>query len=134
MSLHEFIFSNRRWHRLSRHLCFWLGWLWYSILIPINAVSRIDWSFVRFQFQKAIIYRMVPLLIFCYVITYLLVPRFLPKRKYKQFIVFFVLFAAFFHLVNYIWFFVGVNLAHLNGQRHWTTFALIWNSLYSNLN
>src|SRR5690349_17011849 len=97
MSLHDFIFSNNRWNRVSRHLVFWAGWFLFSGIVQIsfNTTNAKDpltniWDVIFFQFIRSFA-RFPSILIFSYLVVYFLAPRFLLKKKFVPFAAWFFL-------------------------------------------
>ena len=79
---YNFIFSNHISFRLSRHLIFWLFIsVWYILLCGFPFFHR------NFSIVLALLYSRLPVCIIAtYVTLYFLIPRFLFRKKYKQFI------------------------------------------------
>ena len=140
MSLHDFIFSNDRRNRLSRHLCFWLGWLLFSgigqLTISVGGVRlhRII-DIILFQVIRSV-HRLPAVLLFCYVTVYFLMPRFIPKRKYKEFVLSLLLFTVLLYIFTFLWFSVSINVLHFNSymKNGWSLYVRLFNSFYSNIN
>lgn len=134
MSLHDFIFANNGRYRLTRHLCFWLGWILFSISaqttnVPLNS----NVSLLEFQALKTA-NRLVPQLVFCYVLVYGLVPRFIPSRRYRQLVAAFLGFCAVYYLFTNAWFFFTVNILRIHGHNGWLFFSRAFNSFYTIVN
>jgi len=95
MKLPAFIFSNKWQYRISRHLSFWAArilFLTTSIVARDGAASfafNIDQASQRLKFTVSIIF--VCEVGFCYILTYVLAPRFLLKGNYLWFGLFFFL-------------------------------------------
>jgi sensor histidine kinase YesM len=107
MTVHDFIFSTNRWYRLSRHLCFWLGWFLFSGTvqmtrlapgIPVDLLNIISQQFMRS------LNRFPGIFLFCYFVVYIFVPRFTKNGKLRQFII--VLLSSFLllYLATFVWF------------------------------
>ena len=140
MTMHDFIFANDRRHRLSRHFCFWVGWYLFSgfVQISFNANDSIApkglTDIILFQLSRSGS-RLLGIALFCYFITYFLVPRFTRTGKFKQFIVFFFLSTLSLYVISYGWLFLFVNILHTNRfTRNWPTYIFLFNSFYSNIN
>ena len=104
MTMHEFIFSNDRRIKISRHLLFWTGWFLYMVCTQVRNASPEDIgmkNFIVYQLATSL-NRLILQIIFCYIVVYFLVPRYLQKKKYGQFIVLFTLFLFFYILFTYI--------------------------------
>ncbi|MBA3673509.1 MAG: histidine kinase [Chitinophagaceae bacterium] len=91
MNWHEFVFSEKKIYRLSRHIVFWLAWLFYlfssKYLLPqpfsktrearyvaLNSVDLVQLLLILFIHILA-----------CYAVIYYLLPRFLLKARYFLF-------------------------------------------------
>lgn len=134
MGLHDFIFSDDRPLRFARHLCFWLGWALFSISaqatnVPFNS----NVNLLEFQALKTA-NRLVPQLVFCYVVVYVLVSRFIPSQRYGQFITSFLLFTVTFYLFTNAWFYFTVNILRIHGHNGWLFFSRVFNSFYTIVN
>ena len=94
MTMHEFIFSNKRSVKISRHLLFWTGWFLYMVCTQVRNQSPevIGMkNFIVYQLATSL-NRLLLQMIFCYTTVYFLVPRYLQKKKYVQFTVVLLLF------------------------------------------
>lgn len=89
MSVHSFIYSNNPRYRLSRHLIFWLVWIFY--LLFIISQKRNFSEFIVYYIIEMLIATSVDILL-CYSVIYLLLPKFLIPGKYT---IFFVLLGLF---------------------------------------
>ncbi len=141
MSLHDFIFSNDRRHRLARHICFWVGWFLFSgvaqlrftehdrATLSLGEVAEI----IYFQILRSVV-RLPSIFLFCYLTVYFLVPRFAIKAKFKQLISGFLLSI----LVLYPITFASAYFAHMLHINpflgHWPMYLYFFNSFYSNIN
>ncbi|WP_052272880.1 sensor histidine kinase [Flavihumibacter solisilvae] len=97
MSMHEFIFTERKPAKYYRHLCFWLlhsaFWLIWATVFFFDFKSFIQWSLKsQFQFQVFIAIALT------YSVTYFIIPKYFMTKKYR-------LFAA--------WMFAALLLAYL---------------------
>lgn len=104
MTMHEFIFSNNRRRKVARHVIFWSGWLVYMICTQVRNASPDDIgmkNFIVYQFATSI-NRLLLQMVFCYVLVYFLVPRYLQTKKYGQFTVLLLLFLVLMYWVTYI--------------------------------
>ena len=86
MNLHDFIFSNKRSLRLSRHLIFWLLW-WMYFAATYYYYLQVGLQKIDFGKLTSILLINSFLLVFvhacaCYIFIYILLPRFLLKAKY----------------------------------------------------
>ena len=140
MTMHDFIFTNDRRHRLSRHFCFWVGWFLFSGFVQIsfnandsNAPGNLT-DIILFQLSRSGS-RLFAISLFCYFITYFLVPRFTRRGKLKQFIVLLFLSALSLYVISYGCLFLFVNILQTNRfTRNWPTYVFLFNSFYSNIN
>jgi len=110
MTFYEFIFSNKKLHRLSRHLVFWVVYAIYFWAQSINPMNYNEF-FVLLPYKYAFInfYCFIPLCILSvYLFIYILLPAFLKKRRYALFSLTFFSWFAFAILLNY--FFAGIFL------------------------
>lgn len=104
MTMHEFIFSNNRRIKIARHVIFWSGWLVYMICTQVRNASPDDIgmkNFIVYQFATSI-NRLLLQIVFCYVLVYFLVPRYLQTKKYGQFTVLLLLFFVLMYWLTYI--------------------------------
>ena len=102
MRMHEFIFSNRLYHRLVRHTAFWVVcWIFFlgSYFFPTNCFP--GW---KLQGEHVLIYKQLGFfqfsilslmlssrniifqMIFTYIIIYFLMPKYLIREKYWAFV------------------------------------------------
>lgn len=103
MTMHEFIFSNNRRIKIARHVIFWFGWLVYMICTQVRNASPDDIgmkNFIVYQFATSI-NRLLLQMVFCYVLVYFLVPRYLSKKKYGQFTFLLLLFFVLIYWLTY---------------------------------
>jgi len=107
MNLHDFIFSNNRWYRISRHVCFWVGWFLFSGTVQITRLVpglRDDLLGIMDQQFMRSLNRFPGIFLFCYFVVYFFMPRFTKNGKLKQFII--VLLSSFLllYLATFVWF------------------------------
>src|ERR1700722_6571375 len=103
MSMHELIFSENRRTRIARHLIFWIGWYSYMVCTQVRnqAPQNIGMkNFIIYQLGVSA-NRILLQIIFCYMLVYFLVPRYLPKKKYKAFAASLVLVVFCFYWITY---------------------------------
>ena len=136
MSLHDFIFSDNPRYRVSRHLCFWLGWILFSGIAQFTTTGRgahPDFDLLRTmygQFLRAL-NRLPGIFLFCYIVVYFLVPRFTRNGKVRQFIIVLLFSFLLAYLATFLWFrYARVDPA----VNHWEQFAFFYYSFYSNIN
>ncbi|HET9746952.1 MAG TPA: histidine kinase [Chitinophagaceae bacterium] len=134
MSLHDFIFSNHWRYRVSRHLCFWLGWFLFSGTVQVTifggGMPTDLWDMIYSQFLRSL-NRLPGILLFCYFVVYFLVPRFTRKGKLRQFIIVFSLAALLLYLVTFVWF----RYARIDpAVEDWPQYAFFYLPFYSNIN
>jgi hypothetical protein len=140
MSLHDFIFSNDRRHRLARHICFWVGWYLFSGFVQISfnvndaqAPKSFD-HLIRYQVSRTSV-RFLPVFLFCYFITYFLVPRFVKTGKFRQVIALFFLSIPSLYAISFGCLFLNANVLHLNPYNlNWSNYIFFFNSFYTNIN
>jgi sensor histidine kinase YesM len=134
MNLHDFIFSNNRWYRVLRHLCFWLGWFLFSGIVQVTVFSRgmpdnLS-GLINTQIFRSL-NRLPVIFLFCYFVVYFLVPRFTRNGRLRQIIIVFLLSGVLLYLATLIWF----RYAKADPSiKNWPTFALVYFSFYSNIN
>lgn len=136
MNLHDFIFSNERRYRLTRHITFWLCWIIFAGCVQLTGYTPMTWRQIVI-FQSVRVLTRLPLhLIFCYFTVYFLVPRFIQKGKYKQFVLFFSLSFLLLLEISYLWFFYAGNAitSVLNSAAPWSPFVTKFFSYYSCIN
>jgi sensor histidine kinase YesM len=146
MTMHEFIFSNERRVRIARHLAFWSGWLVYMICTQVRNASPEDIgmkNFIVYQFATSV-NRLLLQIIFCYVLVYFLVPRYLQPKKYGQFTVLLMLFfismywLTYFEFTyvwykSYVWISKTLPLPYVPSVKPLSAFLNRYYSFYSNL-
>ena len=138
MNLHDFIFSNDRRHRLTRHITFWLCWLVFSGCVQLTGLTpkETTWKFLVLSQPVRAFNRLIPQLLFCYFIVYFLVPRFIPKKKYKSFAFYLLLSVLSLFLITYLWFYGIINPLYsvYVSSQPWSPFITKFFSFYSNIN
>ena len=86
MSLHEFVFSEKRSTRTGRHILFWLTWwiyfattYYYYVQVGLKEITFGDLSIILLikTFLLILIH-----IFSCYTFIYVLLPRFLLRAKY----------------------------------------------------
>jgi sensor histidine kinase YesM len=97
--LYSFIFSNRIFVRVSRHLAFWLVFsAWYLFLCspyPDHFIEYFQWL--------PLLLDTLPISIFStYLTLYVLIPRYLLRKEYKSFILVMALLAIFYPILALI--------------------------------
>ena len=93
MTMHEFIFSNGRRKRISRHLIFWLCWFMYMAGTQLrNQTPDVIGmkNFIIYQLAVSL-NRVMLQMAFCYITIYVIIPYFFQKKKYWQFTTLFIL-------------------------------------------
>jgi sensor histidine kinase YesM len=96
---HDFIFSNQRWHRITRHIAFWALWcLAFNLLFhfPIHVFKGWNTSgpgtknlqelgltlfFIKTLIVNCLFAVVIPQIAFTYVLIYWLLPNYFYKRK-----------------------------------------------------
>lgn len=141
MRLHNFIFSNKRRFKLSRHFCFWLGWFLFSGIVQISFNSAPDkdpltniGDIIFFQFFRSV-GRFPAILMFCYFTVYFLVPKFIQKRKFVQFALWFFLSVLSLYALTCGFLYIHLEVARTNPYiSHWPPWIYWFNGFYSNVN
>lgn len=142
MALDDFIFSNDRRYRVIRHLCFWLGWFLFSGIVQLRFNPTTDRNpflhagdIILYQFVRSLA-RLPSILLFCYLIVYFLVPKFIGKGKLKRFVLFLLMSVILLYVVTvgcaYL-FQVQFQRSPYVGQ-NWATWVFFFNAFYSNIN
>ena len=137
MQLHDFIFSDARKYRLTRHISFWLAWISFSSfvqLIPAAPDSASLYLVISNLILKAIA-RLPFQIIFCYYTVYILVPTYIFKRKFKHAIAYLLLSAFLLYWLTY--FFLTPIFSLLNIRlfgKPLLPFVRFFFSFYSNIN
>jgi hypothetical protein len=87
MTMHDFIFSDQRNARMSRHFAFWSSWFLYLSCTQLRNQSPDEIGMNHFIiYQMGVSANRVFLqILFCYPFIYLLMPAFFQKRKFKEF-------------------------------------------------
>ncbi|HEX6849069.1 MAG TPA: histidine kinase [Chitinophagaceae bacterium] len=99
MTKHEFIFSDKRSHRLARHVTFWLLWcIAFNLLFhyPNHVFKGWDtsgpgtknfqelgpaWFFIKTFFVNSLLGVILPQILFTYVLIYWLLPNYYFKKR-----------------------------------------------------
>lgn len=138
MNLYDFIFSNERRHRITRHVVFWLGWILFGSLVQLTGLGTVPIVSLKdkilFQLLRSM-NRLPPYILFCYATVYFLVPRFIPKKKYLQFFLWLLLMFVTLVFITYLWF--SSNGGLTNYFFHipiFTPFITKFFGFYSNIN
>jgi sensor histidine kinase YesM len=88
--MYKFIFSNNLSYRLFRHISFWIARVSFltlsSCVGDYNASNQL-FSNVLDNFESRLVSVLRSEVIFCYIVIYLLAPKFLSKKKYLLFTV-----------------------------------------------
>lgn len=94
MKWHEFIFSNHPRHRRLRHGVFWLLWWWYFfsstywLQSPLNKSGL--WEIQPWKWSNSNLFISLWMLLIhiiaCYIVLWVLLPKYLLKAKYLKFI------------------------------------------------
>lgn len=94
--LNKFIFSNKPATRIFRHLCFWVCWYIYQVVLFLYNNSNIQNDFwLNLEVRCLKLLKAFPIgIVQCYVVVYWLIPHFLLKKKYLLFIFLFILVVA----------------------------------------
>ena len=94
MTIHDLLFSDDRRKRISRHLLFWSCWFMYMASTQLRNQSPEVVGMKNFIiYQLAVsLNRLLLQMVFCYTLVYFLIPCFLQKKRYWQFVLLFALF------------------------------------------
>lgn len=111
MTLHEFIFSEKRGTKIARHIIFWTCWYLYMAATQLrNQTPEVIGmkNFIIYQLAVSL-NRVLLQIVFCYIIVYLVFPVFLHRKNYFQFAVLFILAFIFeywltFFDFTYVWY------------------------------
>ena len=147
MTMHEFIFSDKRRIKISRHVIFWTSWFLYMACTQVRNQSPDTIGMKNFiVYQVAVsLNRLMLQMVFCYVVVYFLIPKYLQKKKTVQFIVALILFLfgiywlTYFDFVylwykTYVWISVALPFKYVpNVVRPLSMFLNEYYSIYSNL-
>jgi len=134
MRLHDFIFSDNRWHRISRHLFFWVGWFLFSGIAQVSVfaggVPADSLEMIYSQFMRSL-NRAPAIFLFCYLVVYFVVPRFTRNWKLRQFLIVILFSFILLYIATFFWFAYGrVDPAIKN----WPRYAFFYFSFYTNIN
>src|SRR6185437_16644210 len=147
MTMHEFIFSDKRRIKISRHLVFWTGWFLYMVCTQVRNQSPETIGMKNFiVYQVAVsLNRLLLQIVFCYGIVYFLIPEFLQKKKNIYFGVGLLLFLfgmywlTYFDFVylwykTYVWISIALPFKYVpNVVQPLSMFLNEYYSIYSNL-
>ena len=115
---YDFIFSNKIYHRVARHMVFWIL---YSIYFWVQSINPMDYN----EFFEASPYKyafinfccFIPVcLLSVYLFIYILLPVFLRKKKYLSFSLAFFSWFSFAIFINY--FFAGLFLNSIHYKNY----------------
>ena len=104
MTVHDFIFSDNWRYRVSRHLCFWLGWFVFSGIVQLTAFVKPDLLDTIYRQLFRSLNRLPGILLFCYFVVYFLLPWFARNGKLRQFMIVFLFSGLLLYLATFIWF------------------------------
>ena len=147
MTIHEFIFSNKRRVKISRHVVFWTGWFLYMVCTQVRNQSPDTIGMKNFiVYQVAVsLNRLALQMVFCYVVVYFLIPQYLQKKKPVQFAVGLILFFfgvywltyldfVYLWYQTYVWLSVALPFKYVpNVVQPLSMFLNEYYSIYSNL-
>src|ERR1700712_1465009 len=87
MTTKQFIFTEKAPQRFYRHVVFWLLYYLFSLLTYfhpfLEKTSFSKWVLVE---SVEVFSHVLTQMIFCYVLLYVLLPRFFYRKKYVQFV------------------------------------------------
>jgi len=105
MNRHEFVFSDKHIHRISRHFVFWLLWwiyfsstYYYYLQVGLQKIDFGDLSSILFI--KSFLLVLVHLFA-CYIFIYIILPRYLLKTNYLALTAAIILLSAFLLAAGY---------------------------------
>jgi hypothetical protein len=134
MRLHDFIFSDNPWNKVSRHVCFWVGWFLFSGIVQLSIfTSALPTDLLQMIYSQLLrsLNRLPAILLFCYFVVYFLVPCFTRNGKLHQFILVISLAALLLYLVTFVWF----RYARIDPAiKDWPQYAFFYFPFYSNIN
>jgi hypothetical protein len=141
MNIHRLIFSNERSVRLSRHVIFWLSWLFYLCCTQLRNQTPDEVGMKSFTiYQLGVSTNRIFLqMLFCYPFIYFLIPRFFQKKRYAAFSIWlFVLLAAMYSLTYYDYLYMWSDRSSpiffdIPGIRPLTPFQCKYFAVYSNI-
>ncbi|MBS1916463.1 MAG: histidine kinase [Bacteroidetes bacterium] len=82
MNLNAFVFSNNPKFRITRHVLFWSIWILYDTFFVALSWSKYPFSKSFFPSLLVEIFSFPIDILFCYLIIYFFIPRFLSRGKY----------------------------------------------------
>ena len=88
MRIYNFIFSNKTFNRILRHVAFWVSWYVYTVVLFLYNNSNVQntfWLTLKVRALKILIISPIGI-IQCYLIVYWLIPVFFLQKKYLAFI------------------------------------------------
>lgn len=141
MTLHDLLFSNEHQKKISRHLLFWFCWFMYMTCTQLRNQTPQDIgmkSFIIYQLGVSA-NRVLLQIFFCYTIMYFLMPRFLKKKKYKEFAALLVMLLFCIYWITYLDYIyvwsdttspIFFNVAHVKALNQ---FQSKYFAIYSNL-
>jgi sensor histidine kinase YesM len=103
MSGYDFIFSDKRQHRLLRHSTVWIIFCVYFFIVNFVPTSASDFTTTKAYAMAFYKLMYIPVSILsAYITAYFLLPRFLLKGKYFSFVVLFLCLCGL-NLLNAFW-------------------------------
>lgn len=141
MTLHDLLFSNEHQKKISRHLLFWFCWFMYMTCTQLRNQTPQDIgmkSFIIYQLAVSA-NRVLLQIFFCYTIMYFLMPRFLKKKKYREFAALLVMLLFCIYWITYLDYIyvwsdttspIFFNVAHVKALNQ---FQSKYFAIYSNL-
>lgn len=105
MSIREFILSDKRWHRLGRHLLFWVFWGGYFSLVryfnPLVYMTTGRFPDLLRSVAEGIFF-LLPQTFLVYPLLYFVLPKYIFKHKYLKGVLwglFFFILSMFIHAI-----------------------------------
>ncbi len=109
--MYSFIYSNNIKYRLLRHTVFWLAWISYFITLyvlrPVSYSIGFG-SYLSYTIIETLMMMSVDI-VFCYMVMYFLVPRYLMKGKYIMFFLLLVIFILLDASVSNLFYYIFIN-------------------------
>lgn len=98
--------------------------------------KEINWNTILLMQSIKAANRLLPQLAFCYFIAFFLVPRFIPKKRYRQFALAAFLSFLLLIVITYFDFLATANsiIIHYPSTQRWTPYNIAFFSFYSNIN
>ncbi|MES2891832.1 MAG: histidine kinase [Bacteroidota bacterium] len=94
MYIDSLVFSNKTSFRISRHVCFWVGWIsYFTIEATMRRTSMYGLHTAFFSSATEVLCSTPIDMSFCYLIIYFLFPKFLFRGMYVRMVLLWLVFA-----------------------------------------